>query len=67
MARNISDKEKKVLCNKLTKANVEIEKQIAYMINVLEKCGDKNNTLKLKQALLSFRIVYNRAKLKLEK
>ena len=43
-----------------------IEKHALNMIQILDNAGDQSNCLKLKQALLSFRVVYNRARLKLD-
>jgi len=54
-----------LLRDKLDKAGAGTEQNVADMVQVLDEAGDKHNALKLKQALLSFRVVYNRARLKL--
>ena len=66
MSKDISKKERQLLRTQFDIACREAEKQIATMASVLDSTGDKKNSLKLKQALLSFRVVYNRARLKLE-
>ena len=63
----MSKKQKQLLREKLDKAKNGLESHAMMMIDLLENAGDKSNSLKLKQALLSFRVVYNRARLKFQK
>jgi len=64
--KDLSTSQKRMLRDRLDKAGTGTEQSIAIMIQVLDSAGDKHNSLKLKQALLSFRVVYNRARLKLQ-
>lgn len=67
MSNDLSKKQKQLLREKLDKAKNGLESHAMMMIDLLENAGDKSNSLKLKQALLSFRVVYNRARLKFQK
>jgi len=64
--KNISISQKQSLQRQLDRSGAGTEQNIAMMIQVLDNAGDAHNSLKLKQALLSFRVVYNRARLKLQ-
>jgi hypothetical protein len=64
--KDLSISQKRSLKDRLDRAGVGTEQNIAIMIQVLDGAGDRHNSLKLKQALLSFRVVYNRARLKLQ-
>ena len=63
--KSLTISQKRLLRDKLDKAGAGTEQNVADMVQVLDEAGDKHNALKLKQALLSFRVVYNRARLKL--
>ena len=66
MPKKLSKKQKEMLRDNLDMARTGIEKHALNMIQILDNAGDQSNCLKLKQALLSFRVVYNRARLKLD-
>lgn len=64
--KDLSKLQKQLLRDRLDRAGVGTEQSVSSMVKVLDDAGDKHNSLKLKQALLSFRVVYNRARLKLQ-
>ena len=57
---------KAALANRLDNAHRNVVKDLEKMLRVLIENGDKANAVKIKQAIITVRVTYNRARHKLQ-
>ena len=66
MSKKLSDTKKRRIRDSLDKHMQQAEQAIFSMITLTAGSNDRHKSLKLKQALLSLRVEYNRLRLKYE-